>query len=338
METLNYMETKIIDVYPFDKKHDVKVFHSGITRTDINSKLSKYIEEKWALKKGWKNSWIPLVTMIEYLPDNRGIKITAQAFTYAQTHGCLEAIKNKEVFAPKVDGVPAINNLSIGLIPRIVDPATGEVFILISQRDKGLSHAPGVWNFRGGYMTSLLFDRDNCDKPEYARDNRLYNIRTQADLRIRKQEFEDTGRDVEFAPNPSSLAFGFYHSLEMELGWVATFRKSREWILEHASEHEVVKGQKEHSKELFIPAKDLERLLLNQGDLLNVDPINYEPDDPTKIILLDCNVGELVGGAFEEITGRKLDPSVVKHLRKKGLDIRVMDTPLGSSFTFPSKF
>lgn len=315
MTTTNYR----IEVFSFYGEEVSVVPNGEVLR--LSGELDRYVEEKWAPKreKKWKSSWIPLVSEINYHLGKFTIK--AGAMTYAQTHGMLEAIKEGKSFTPKISDIPCIHNLSIGILPKIVDPETGETSLLVSQRDKGLNHAPGVWNCRGGYMTSLLFDKANCDKPEYAQDKRLFDIHEQVRLRIEKQEFKDLGDKVELAPYPVALAFGFYHSLEMELGLVGTFRMSKEEMLEKARQHEVVKGQKEHSREMFVPANDLEKLLVNQGDLLKEDPRNYETDDPTNIILLDCNIGELVGGGFEAITGSKLDSSVVKHLIKKGLSI-----------------
>ncbi len=311
-----------IEVYPFYGEKISVVPTGDVLR--LQGELAKYVEEKWAPNrvKGYKSSWIPLVHSI-HKKEGEFI-IEAGVMTYAQTHGMLEAIKEGKNFTPQID-TPGIPNLSIGILPKIVDPKTGKTSLLVSQRAKGLNHAPGVWNCRGGYMTSLLFDKADCDKPEYAHDKRLFDIHGQAMLRIEKQEFNDLGDNVELAPYPVALAFGFYHSLEMELGWVGTFRMSQDEMLKRAKQYEVVKGQKEHSREMFVDANDLEKLLVNQGELLKKDPRTYETDDPTKIILLDDNIGELIGGGFEAITRSKLDESVVAHLRKNGLKIVMGD-------------
>lgn len=333
------MTAKRIDVYPFHEEEVSVVPNGEVLR--LGEELNQYIEEKWAPKreKGWKSSWIPLVHSVNHNSAEE-FTIEAGVMTYTQTHGMLEAIKEDKGFMPMVDGIPGINNLSMGILPKIVDPKTGETYLLVSQRDKGLSHAPGVWNCRGGYMTSMLFDRENCNKPEYAQDPRLFDIHEQIRLRIERQEFKDLGDvAVELAPNPVALAFGFYHSLEMELGWVGTFMMTGEEILRYASKHEIVAGQKEHSREMLVPANDLEKLLLNQVDLLGEDPRTYETDDPTKIILLDDNMGELIGGGFKEITGSKLDSSVVEHLRNNGLEINVNGTPyIKKSHRFQTSF
>src|SRR3989344_4940919 len=135
------MTTKRIDVYPFNGHNVwVRVVPNGKV-LELGKELSQYVEEKWAPKraKGWKSSWIPFVTevrrgMVDPYSDKLVYTIEAGVMTYAQTHGMLEAIKEGKNFIPMVDGAPGINNLSIGILPKIVDPDTDEVYLLVSKR------------------------------------------------------------------------------------------------------------------------------------------------------------------------------------------------------------
>ncbi len=315
-----------IDVYPFGIGNRVDVIPTGQLLT-TNPELTAYIEEAWKPKaeKGWKSSWIPVVTRInEPLglgPYSHGVRleIDAGAITYAQTYGCLEAIKHNKHFAPK-----SVNNLSIGVIP-----VTNDDHLLISRRNPSLDHAGGVWNFNGGYMTSLLIDKEHCDNPNFINDQRLFDINDQLKRRIHKQEFYGlTDNDIDITRSPNALAFGFYHSLEMELGWVVRFNKIKNEMQEHIRDYEISKGQKEHTEVVYLAIDDLDELLLNQGELLNENPRTYTTQDPRKIILLDDNIGELIGGSYFEIrresyNSNEMKERFVEPLRKKGLEINL---------------
>src|SRR3989338_891321 len=317
------LERKIV-VYSFGNKNEVRVIPTGQTLT-TNPELTAFIEEAWKPKaeKGRKNSWIPVVTKIHepFVVDITGksrFDIEAGAMTYAQTHGILQAIKKEKSFAPK-----AIHNLSIGVIP-----VTNDGYLLISRRNPKIEHAGGVWNFNGGYMASLLIDRENCSDESFKDDKRLFNIRDQLERRIHRQEFYGLAEDeLKITGSPNALAFGFYHSLEMELGWVVRFKKSREELQEHIREYEI-QGQKEHTETVYLAIEDLDELLLNQGELLNENPRTYTTQDPKKVILLDDNIGELMGGAYFEIMNRPYYLYDMKYkffepLEKKGLKINL---------------
>ncbi len=335
-----------IDVYPFGKAIDfVDITPTGEV-LEMNPELSKFSEECWKPKKekGYKSSWIPLVKKIntnaggDPCKEGLAIRIDAGVMTYAQTNGCLQAIKQGKSFAPE-----AINNLSIGIIP-----ITKDRYAMVSRRALDIDHAPGVWNFNGGYMTSLLIDSKNCDDPKFITDPSLFDIYKQINSRIHKQEFQglkeivgkDEEGDFKLEKFPDSLAFGFYHSLEMEIGWIADFKKTKKEMMEHIREYEIAGGKKEHSEVQFIPIEELETLVLNQPKLLNEDPVKYNSDDPRKLILLDDNIGELVGGSLSKIlkradlageTGKELS----KKLNESGLNVKIHKA---GEYEFPTYF
>ncbi len=321
-----------IDVYCFGINNVVQILPTGKV-LQTNPKLTAFIEEAWKPKseKGCKSSWIPLVTKINESKittssDKLKFNIESGAMTYAQTHGCLEAIKQGKPFTPK-----SINNLSIGVIP-----VTKDDYILLSKRNPKLDHAGGVWNFNGGYMTSLLIDKADCDNSSFVNDLRLYNMNEQLKIRIHRQEFYGLKEaDLDIAECPNSLAFGFYHSLEMELGWVVRFNKTKNEIQDHIKGYEI-QGQKEHTETAYIAIEDLDSLLLNQGNLLNEDPKTYNSYDPKELILLDDNIGELIGGSYSQIFNSKYDKEemnrkFIEPLRKKELEINIKNS-------YPYKF
>ena len=139
--------------------------------------------------------------------------------------------------------------------------------------------------------------------------------------------------------SPNSLAFGFYHSLEMELGWVVRFNKTKKEMQEHIREYEV-QGQKEHTEIAFLAIDDLDELLLNQGNLLNENPKTYNSKNPRKIILLDDNIGELIGGSYSQIFRQnynsiKMEEKFIQPLKQKGLEINIRTS---YPYEFPIKF
>ncbi len=315
-----------IDIYPFHGRR-VNVFDS---HQDFlaGKELARYIEEKWNPKEeaGWKSSYIPIVARILYNLDS--VIISAGTMTYAQTHGCLEAIKEGKSFAPEV-----VNNLSIGVIP-----VTKDGYLILSRRNPALDHAGGVWNFAGGYMTSMLLDMERCDSPEYARDARLFDIHEQVRRRLHKEFYGLEDKDVVPRKYPNSLAWGFMHSLEMEIGWVVNLGKNKKEMAEHIRHYEVSRGMREHSEVIFVPIEAVEELISNQGDLLNEDPRTYASSDPRKLILLDDNQGELIGGGFKELIGQELDNSIIEELRKTGININIYSDSGDSFYTFNTHF
>ena len=276
------------------------------------------------------NSWIPLLSRIQF--GETDVEVQAGVMNYLQTRGALEAIKSNQPFAETLQGV---NNLSIGVIP-----ITSDGYIMMSRRNQNAQvHAGGVWNFNGGYMTSFLIDREQCSTPQMARNPLLYDIHEQVRRRIHRQEFFGLKpEDISLAPFPNALAYGFYHSLEPEFGWVARFAKTKQEMLGHIADHEAAVGVKEHTRVDFLAVEDLEILLKNQAELLNANPLTYTTDDPRQVILLDDNIGELIGGAFKEITQRELDPSITPLLKSKGLQILLFQTYPEGVCEFPTKF
>ncbi|MBI4149348.1 hypothetical protein HY491_02790 [Candidatus Woesearchaeota archaeon] len=319
-----------IDVYPFGGRPVT------VTPTDtvlvVSPPLQEYITAQWKplSQKGYKSGWLPLVTKLRF--SRKKADIVAGAMTYAQTNGCVQAILNDEPCAP-----PRINNLSVSVIP-----LTSDGYVLLSRRNPALAHAGGVWNFPGGYMGSIQFDRANCDAPAYRTDPRLYDIRAQLDLRIAHQEFHGLQpEDITFINGPDrlpdALAFGTYHSFEMELGVVARFRKTRVELTEHIRRYEVEQGKPEHTEFTFIDAGDLDRLLANQASLYAEDPRTYRSSNPTRQIVLDDNIGELAGGSLQQITGTGPRTETRERLEQR-LGLRIHDTTKRITYAFPERY
>jgi len=305
----------LIEIYPFNG-NAVEVLPTDSIFVP-NKKLGDYIEKEWiSLKnKNYKSNWIPIVSRIS--SEKTNIKISAGVMDYKQTLGCLQAIKNHKKFAPKQENIPpAINNLSIGIIP-----ITSDGYTLLRRRAFNL-HAGGVWNFPGGYISSLMFNKENCDKPEYSKDPRLFDISFQLNQRAHQRELYGLSpEDIELGKNPLCLCWGFYHSLEMELGFVANPKKTKNEV-ECALKSQNSSEGKEYSKLDFIAVEDLETLIKNQPLLLNENPLTYEPKDLKKLILLDLHMGHLIGGGLEKIIGNDLNPCIKEELIQKNLSLR----------------
>lgn len=316
------MKKRLIDIYPFESR-EVKVIGDG-ENLRVAPEILEYIKEKWALKatKGWKSSWIPIISKICYYTDFDGtnnknlVDISAGIMTYAQTYALLQAMKEGKDFAPEV-----LNNLSIGVIP-----VTSDGYVVISRRSNDLDHAPGIWNFEGGYMTSLLIDREYCDEEKYAFDPRLFDLNFQINARIHKQGFKWLREeDIKLAQRPSALVLGYTHSQEMEIGWVARLKKTKDEMQQHIGEHQITGGGREHNLTDFIAVEDLPKLIENQPEIWNYDPISFSSNSPLEKPFLDCNIGELIGGAYEEITGERFPEKVVRKLRLSGIEVKLRE-------------
>jgi len=313
---------KQIDIYPFNGKN-VKITANGVNFVP-NNELRDYIEKEWAplKEKGYKSGWIPIASSILFEKDD--IKVHAGVMNYKQTHGCLQAIKNHKKFAPKQKNIPpAINNLSIGIAPITLDG-----YAILRRRAFNL-HAGGIWNFPGGYMTSLTFDKKNCDKPEYSKDPRLFDIKFQLNQRVHQRELYGlNSEDIELEENPSSLCWGFYHSFEMEFGFVARLKKTKKEVAGDLKEQALSSG-KEYSRLDFVPIESLKTLIKNQPSLLNENPLTYKTEDPRKLLLLDLHMGELIGGGLEKITREPLDSPITKELIQKNLNLKIKNISNG---------
>ena len=316
-----------IDIFPF-KERKVEIIPTGKV-LQLNMELESFVKEQWAPKKeaGWKSSWIPLYSKIDFKDDE--IKFEAGVMTFAQCFGIIKAIEQGKSFTPK-----AMNNLSVGAIP-----VTSDGYVMVSRRNVNLPNAGGVWNFNGGYVTSLLIDKANCDDPKFITDPRVFDLEDQIRRRVFQYEFEYLQEeDVEISGRPDSLANDFYQSFMPQIGYVARINKSKKELIEITNAHESNEDAKEHTHRDFIHLEDLGSLLLNQGGLLNEDPTKYKTDDPRKIILLDENIGQLIGGSYKKITGQQLDPEFIERLRRDGLDIREFDTSPGTHYEFPTSY
>lgn len=315
------MVRNAIDIYTFEGK-TVEIKPTG-KRLTLNKKLRAWVDKQWAGKGGWDNAWIPSLESIESCGTN--VVIRSGVVSFSQTYGILQALENGLEFAPTSGG---LNNLSIGVFP-----ITSDGFLAIARRS-GNVRASGIWNVPGGYMSSRFIAKDEGREPselDYAFDARVFSVPYQLDVRVKRQEFFGlTADDFVLDSTPRTMAFGFKHSLEPELGVVARFKLTRKEFGQHA----VLGGKHEHSDITYVALEDIETLIKNQGDLIDADPRKYNTSDPRRIILLEDNIGELLGGVYEQITQRGLGDSTVEDLRRSGwrISINRMDGKSGYKF------
>ena len=319
-----------LEIYPFQGRK--LVINSTEEEPEINPELSQFIEEQW--NPSYSSAWMPHLRKLKFTPEK--VFLEAGVMSYKQTAGMLKAIEQEKPFAPKLGGV---NNLSLSIIP-----ITSDNHAVLTRRSLNVSHAPGVWNFPGGYMASHFISGGfkGCDDPKYKYDWRLFDPQWQLRRRAHNQEFHGLEEDdISFEEKPVALAWGFLHSQEPEIAYVARLKKTAEQMKGHIRSFEVEKGKSEHSRVDFVPITQLETLLANQGDLLSADPRTYETDDPTKIILLDDNIGELIGGGYSRLTGKAVPIGVADYLNNKGWDIRTfvnLSIHRTEVYLFPTSF
>ena len=279
----------------------------------FNSEQKNFIEKSWKdkKKKGWADSWIATIRKINF--SKKKIKIISDAIKFSQVNGWLQSIENNLRKFPEV--VPSI---SIGIFP-----VTSDGFLIFARRNLKELHAPGVWNIPGGYMNSLLVaGKENCSDSKYKKDKKVFSIKTQAELRAHKQEFYGLSKkEIKFS-KPFALALGTYQSHEYEIALVGKLKKTKSEMKKHIRQWEFVKGLREHIEVKFVGIKDLEKLLENQIEIYKKNPIKYK--SKKNIFILDDNIGELLGGGYEKISGKKLDKNIVEKLKEK-LKIEVVE-------------
>jgi len=153
--------------------------------------------------------------------------------SYAQTNGCLEAIKRNMYFAPKQG---FLNNLSVGILP-----ITSDGYIPLMRRADDSSHCAGYWNPSSGYMTSMHM-KDETHPVDYfchLKDKNLFDIDWQLNARIFKQEFKNLKKEeIEIIGAPNFLGFGWL-TLEMCLSSVAKLKLDRKEAIEKIAEYQI---------------------------------------------------------------------------------------------------
>lgn len=321
---------KTIDIYPL-KNRNVKISPAG-ELCQFNSELEAYINELWAPKQkaGWKSAWIPLMTNLSF--DDADVKIKAKAITYAQTNGCLNSIIKKLPFAPPAGFV---NNLSVGLIPM-----TNDGYIPISRRSLTASHCAGVWNIACGYMDTRFVEPTDIENIKHTKEGSLlfspYHI---LEKRMEKHDFIGVEKElISREEHPNSLTIGQYHALEPGFSWAGRLSLSKKELQERLTSGNDTAGRKEHESVTFVHVDDVENLLMNQPSVLEYNPATYATNDPTKIILLDENIGGLVGGVFQKLTGRSISEQVIDKMRQGGIALNIKDTSKGAYYEFAERF
>ena len=302
------MKRPKINIYPFDGKR-VSVVPTE-AKLELKGDLEEFVQENWKGKEKWDNAWIPFATSMK--TDAHNVIIKAGAMSFKQVNGILRTIEEDKSYAPV--GIP---NLSLGIIP-----VTTDGYTIISRRSPKQPHAPGVWNFNGGYMSSRFIDRANCNNPKFASDLRVFSIKDQLSIRAQNQDYQGVSQEEISFSEPSVLAYGLLHSNEMELGVVARIAKTRN-DLEKSLRYFEDQNKREHSEVQYLPLEDLPELIKYQANLVGTDPRTYDTKDPRKLLLLDDNLGELIGGVYEKMTGLKLPSDIVPYLNKYGWKIFV---------------
>ena len=311
MKNLNSKNKQYIKVWDFQNKK-LEISPTG-KEISFNSAQKNFIEKNWKdkRKKGWADSWIATIKKINF--SNKRIKISSNAIKFSQVNGWLQSIENNLRKFPEV--VPSI---SIGIFP-----VTSDGFLIFARRNLKELHAPGVWNIPGGYMNSLLVaGKENCSDTKYKKDKKVFDIKIQAELRVHKQEFYGLSKkEIKFS-KPFALALGTYHSHEYEIALIGRLKKTKSEMKKHIRRWEFVKGLREHIEVKFVEIKDLEKLLEKQIKLYKKDQIKCK--SKKEIFILDDNIGELLGGGYEKISGKKLDKNIVEKLKEK-LKIEVVE-------------
>lgn len=315
------MKSGKIDIYPFNGRK-LNIIPTGDCFKPTE-KQARYIAEKWKSKNGWASSWIATARSISF--SDTGVTINAGVTRFHETNGWLADIEQNGNLFPKY-----IPSISIGMFPVTLDD-----YLLVPRRNFTEVHAPGVWNVPGGYMNSMLvMGREGCDAEHFKKDPRVFDINFQRHARAHRQEFFGLTEDeIQFFP-PHALVLGTYHSTEFEIGLIAKLKKTKEEMKEHIRKWEIAKGLPEHIHTEFVPLKDVPKLLENQPDTYKQNPLNHQPWDPTEIILLEDNVGELIGGGHKDMTGKNLPDGLLEKLRRGGLEINVLNTSPGKSYEF----
>ena len=309
-----------IEIYKFEG--NVKLVNKG-RFFNTNRDLTEHIEKEWSPKRqaGWDNAWMPLVKNIIYNSEG-DVKIKTGFMNYTQASGCIDAIKKKKSFAPN-EGV--IRNVGVGLFP-----LTNDGYLILNKRDLD-AHAGGLVNEPSGYMCSRFSDLEDCSDVRHVTRRKhidtILNIKEQAERRMIKKEFKGIKReDIKLDRNPSSLCFGYQDSFEGDFGMVARLDLDKKEFSDFNFEEETY----------FVPVEELRELIMNQGELINVDAKRYKTDDIRKLPLLDLTLGGLVGGVYESITNEKFD--LLRYLRESGLDINIKSGEYEESFSFPMRY
>lgn len=179
-------------------------------------------------------------------------------------------------------------------------------------------------------MNSLLLDKAKCEDESFSRDPRLFDLQEQVRRRVFVQEFPELKEsDVSFAPFPCTVAITKY----IELGWVVEVKRTKAELESILGGYEYRTGQKEHTALCFVHVSQLDVLLRNQARWVKDDPDGDE-SDALSIPLIDLNVAELVGGAYEQLTGRALPADTLSVLEQAGLRVNVHKPKLGVRWEF----
>lgn len=292
----------------------------------LNVTLAEHIEKLWAPKseKGWKSSWVPFVTGINFFKIEEGrdkAQIDLGTMAYKEIEGINDSIEKGLDFALKQKYNPC---LSVGFLT-----ATRDSKVIFQRRPENV-HCPNILIHEPcGYMTSLAFaTRAECDKPEHVSDARLFNLKSQLDYR--RNEIAGT-----FGVAPESVSYEPSQDL-LACGW-----KSIEMYFSTTGKIDANQGDlklPEKQEVFFVPFEHLKPLIHAQGRLSKIDPTGYRPTDPREIPLIDESLIGLIYG-YERLTGDKLDISeTIDRLNREGLEIKVHDTSPGKTYDFPTSF
>lgn len=292
-----------IDIYPFDKRDlDIKDDGSKLT---LNSKLEKFIDENWLpqTKNNQINNWVPFVHHLSFTKDR--VKVDAGAMQFREINGINKTIENGLAFAPKQGYV---NCLSVGFVT-----ATMDGYVIFQRRDNDVHLPSAIIHEPCGYMSSKVLS------PQ------LFDLKIQLDMRKTDiaETFKISSDLVSYDSNQDFLA----------ADWLATemYFSTTGKIEATVSELSLPDG----IEFIFVPFEDLNALILNQGELADVDRVGYKTNDVKKIPLIGESLTSLIWG-YEKLTGWKLDiEETIDSLNHTGLNITVFDTNPGKSYDFP---
>jgi len=181
----------------------------------------------------------------------------------------------------------------------------------------------------GGWMTSMNFvPRAECDDEKHILDARLYDVRGQA---IAEFE-EESGLSRTAGQFSISTPFGIVRDLDtgfnLAISYAADIKEPSARVRE-IMEKGLHEGRDEYDRVFMLPVSDLDKLLLNQAQLVGKNPLTYESAKPEEQILLHEAIGGFVA-AHQTLTGRSVERKTLDKLAQAGINIVQKDTSIGT--------
>jgi hypothetical protein len=323
-----------IDVYPFNGRN-LQIAATG-KKASLRKELSDHIE---SLGISF-NSLVPSVESISFGKTNIGMRLGVMQFK--EVKAITDSLAKKLSFAPELGFNPA---LSVGFLT-----ATADSKVIFQRRPEGVHCPRTLIHEPCGYISSGYIEPrpENLIADEVIENPRLYDV--QAQLNRRKKEIAGT-----FDIPMNKISYDYiqdffgagWRTVEAYLSTVGKIDMTEEEL--RTSREKMIKSlemqgkQKEVDKEkgvehLFVPFEQLKNLIYSQGELSNINPVGYQPRNPTDLPMLDESISGLIWG-YEKLTGEKNNTQeTVERLNRDGLSIKIYSTLPGTRYNFPNIF